>query len=281
MSVIDFNRVIETTEKKWLPELYEFTRGLFKNVHLPSHDHTHHYRVWKYTGGLLQKIHQNGRPVTETEAEILLIASLFHDTGMTIDPGPQHGKISKAICNQFFLEKETPPCCLDKISNIIELHDDKRYEKKQIIDNSTKFLLNVLNGGDDLDAFGYIGIYRYTEIYLTRKIPIRYIPEKVIDNLDKRFENIMLHFGMLSNHASFYRKEYLVTRKFFEQAIHDFTGVSLSTGSYQNILETIQKYIVDKKYTPERLNKELQHLDLPVQTKIFFQELTGIISAEP
>ena len=36
-------------------------------------------------------------------------------------------------------------------------------------------LLTILSVADDLDAFGFIGIYRYSEIYLTRGID----PEKI------------------------------------------------------------------------------------------------------
>ena len=44
-----------------------------------------------------------------------------------------------------------------------------------LIDGINNDLLTILSVSDDLDAFGYIGIYRYTEIYLTRGID----PEKI------------------------------------------------------------------------------------------------------
>lgn len=89
---------IQHIEKKWLGHLQGHCKELFAKTHLPSHDHTHHTRVWGYFKQL-----QNEIPaLSREETEAMIFAVFFHDTGMVINPGPEHGKISRAQCEEFF-----------------------------------------------------------------------------------------------------------------------------------------------------------------------------------
>ena len=56
-------------------------------------------------------------------------------------------------------------------------------------------LLNILSVADDLDAFGYTGIYRYSEIYLTRGISPKEIGNLIRENASRRYHNFEKIFG--------------------------------------------------------------------------------------
>ena len=95
----------------------------------------------------------------------------MHDIGMSVDPGVKHGKHSRNLCLQFLNKNNLPETDYRDALEAIEYHDNKDY-----ISNSFKnYLLTVLSVSDDLDAFGITGIFRYSEIYLTRGID----PEKI------------------------------------------------------------------------------------------------------
>ena len=67
-----------------------------------------------------------------------------------------------------------------------------------------------------MDAFGNIGVIRYTEIYLLRGIHLRDLPESVIINLDKRFDNFERIYKNYSELFEKHKAQYLNTIKFFE-----------------------------------------------------------------
>jgi len=162
----------------------------------------HHARVWHGARSLLLQLERSGLPIPEPIPEQLIIAAFFHDTGLTRTSGEEHGSESKLLCEEFFNnparsvrqpEKESYMAIL----HAIEHHDDKSLKPGATGNfRSSQFpgLLNLLSAGDDLDAFGNMGIYRYAEIYLLRGIEPEQLPLKVSKNVRNRFDNLKSSF---------------------------------------------------------------------------------------
>ncbi len=156
-------------ESKWLQELYEYNYNLFAKKHIPSHDHGHHLRVWHNAKNLAIALHTNQYLIlTSEKLECLIIAALFHDTGITSTLDEKHGKAGKKICSDFLRKtKKNIPHGIKEALNAIEFHENK--EHYGIVKDKTS-VLAILSTADDMDAFGATGAYRYAEIYLMRNI---------------------------------------------------------------------------------------------------------------
>ncbi len=215
----DLNYLIEKAEKEWLNKLYNFCKSVFSKSKIPSHDHNHHYRVWVYCKEILTALYPNNN-INYELIEGCIIASFFHDTGLSNTVNEFHGQESKKICQDYFKNKnlETPKNFSD-ILWAIEKHDDKNYQPKK---QEAESLLSIICNADDLDAFGNIGVIRYTEIYLLRGIEMSELPELVIQNIDNRFR----HFkNTYKDYPELYKKHqtrYLITRKFFKELQEEF-----------------------------------------------------------
>ena len=99
------------------------------------------------------------------------------------------------------------------VFTILNSFDDKEYKTKSQADS----LLSILSIADDLDAFGHIGVIRYSEIYLMRGISINELPKLVLSNLDKRFRNFEKKIKNYPDLYESHKSRYLITRKFFEE----------------------------------------------------------------
>ncbi len=204
---------IHSAEKKWLDTLYAFCKKKFADKKIISHDHTHHLRVWEYSKEILSALNESFE-INYDLVEACLIASLFHDTGLTKVLGEEHGFESKKFCEMYFeLNTIERPAYFNEILYAIEKHDDKDYKENNNTPNS---LLSILCNADDLDAFGNIGIVRYTEIYLLRGKNLNKLPGLVITNLYKRFSNFENSYKSFSELYNKHKARYLITRKFFE-----------------------------------------------------------------
>ncbi len=211
---------ISKAENKWLDQLYNFCKDQFTQKQIPSHDHTHHLRVWKYSKEILTAINENYK-IDYTTVESCLIASLFHDIGLTINLGEDHGKESKNICIKYFEDHQlNKPNNLEEILFAIENHDDKDYKTENKNPDS---VLSILCSADDLDAFGNIGVIRYTEIYLLRGINTQELSNCVINNLDKRFVNFEQTYKEFESFYNTHKLRYLETKGFFEDLAKETT----------------------------------------------------------
>jgi len=181
---------IISAEKKYKQILEDFFIKKWAKTILYSHDLDHHRRVWYYAKELLT---ETGETCIDNSllTEMLIIACYLHDIGMSSEIGERHGVFSSRLCKEFLALNGLPESEFPGLLDIIENHDKKEYELK----NNSKGLLSILNESDDLDAFGYIGIYRYIEIYLLRGIPKEEIGFRVRENAGKRFANFESVFG--------------------------------------------------------------------------------------
>ena len=236
-------------EQKWFGVIVDYLMLLYQNVHLPSHDISHHIRVWNICKKLLMEIDRVGIPVSNELVEQALVASLFHDTGLLRDKSERHGRQSRLICEQFFCKQaHLQASNLTPVLNAIENHDNKSLKAvKQDSKSPKSDLLTIISTADDLDAFGYIGVYRYLEIYSLRGIPFKSIPEKVISNLDVRYENFKRSYSMLTNFYRMYKELYDLAKNFYLNVEREVNSNSGEYGEYSLICKNLIDSLVDRK----------------------------------
>jgi HD superfamily phosphodiesterase len=267
-------RIIKKVESLWLGRLLEACKKQFQNSHLPSHNEDHHLRVWSYSKLLLTNISSSN--IQEDDLVRLIIAVFFHDQGMSITPSKKHGTISRQLCKTYFEELHlTPPAHFDLVLNAIEQHDQKEYTN---FDASENFeILKILNIADDLDAFGVIGAYRYTEIHLMRKKSINEIPEMVASNLRNRFTYFARIFRNNKQLIRSQTQRYMVTRNFFNDLNLQLKLIeydpSLKLGPI-GVVNFIQNQIIDNNKSIATAIKEALKTQADFYFTQFFEKLS-------
>jgi hypothetical protein len=232
----DFNKLLQSTEAKWLNSLYDHVKETFATDPLPSHNEEHHLRVWNYAKELLTELSSREIIIDSPFLEEMIIAIFFHDTGMSINRDTDHGKESRRLCEKWMDRNHIPRNENSQIMlHAIEYHDDKSYLFPGGLTTGNKAnLLSILNLCDDMDAFSYCGIYRYSEIYLLRGISISELGQQVISNASRRFGNFMSHCiqlpGMIKTHAPRYDVLESFFRQYNAQLRKDPTGRSIDHG---------------------------------------------------
>ena len=172
--------------------LREECRRIFATAGIPSHDHLHHERVWKNASQLLERLY-DARMVTGSDmAEKAIIAAFFHDTGLTVNRGSNHGRESRRICSEFIESLSINDADCREILDAVEKHDDKTY----ICQSDPSSLAAIISVADDMDAFGETGISRYEEIYSMRGIPASGMPEMIIENVLSRLRHLESTYGI-------------------------------------------------------------------------------------
>jgi len=181
---------IGRAEKNWLEVLYLHAEEQFRGCSLPSHDHTHHLRVWNLCKELLREISAFNSLMDQALVEGVLIAAFFHDLGMVRSLSEEHGRLGRDLCRNWFREHEQdPPGNFPEILRAIELHDRKgKPVYGPFLPEAPPEILGILTVADDLEALGTIGIYRYAEIYLQRGLPLEELGSRVLANAKSRFE---------------------------------------------------------------------------------------------
>lgn len=180
------HQYIAAAEVKYRERLTEICRKIFLVTSLPSHDHLHHARVWDNAASLLEKLYEAKLVTDPLMAEKAIIASFFHDTGLTINPGKDHGRESRDICEEYLRSEKMSASDTEEILEAVEKHDDKDYQA--ISDPAS--LTAIISVADDMDAFGCTGISRYAEIYSVRGIPAAEMSARVIENATSRFNHL-------------------------------------------------------------------------------------------
>ncbi len=183
---------ITEAEKSYRSLLYGECRKLFAGNPIPSHDHRHHERVWVNASLLLERLYSAGMATDSRLAVKAIVAAFYHDTGLTVNHGADHGRESRAICS-LFLKKHgfTPEESLE-ILDAVEMHDNKEYPGL----NDPSSLASVISVADDMEAFGEEGIERYTEIYSMRGIKPGEMPGLIITNVSSRFNHLKSTYHM-------------------------------------------------------------------------------------
>lgn len=202
---------IESAERHFRQILEEFFVSVYDGNSLISHGIDHHRRVWSYAKELLllKGCHKTDYPLPDPAS--LLIASYMHDIGMSVDPGPGHGEMSMKLCLKFLQQYDLDKNDYRDVLETIRNHDKKDYSGGEGISP----LLDVLSVADDLDAFGFTGIYRYSEIWLARKINPLKLGYLVRENSAGRFAKFKCLMGTESEYFTRHRKRYEILDNFF------------------------------------------------------------------
>jgi HD superfamily phosphodiesterase len=235
---MNLTRLIESAEKKYKQVLEEYFMSVFDEKTLTSHGIDHHRRVWGYSKELLQLItFERTNQILRIPSE-LIIACYLHDIGMSVDSGTRHGIHSRNLCLQFLAKNNLPENDFSEVLDAIEYHDNKDYSN--YIHSGD--LLTILSVSDDLDAFGYTGIFRYAEIYLTRGINPEKIGRLVRENSKKRFDNFVKIFGYDSEIVQKHNKRYYALDNFFERYNEHLPSYHFGTNypsGYCGVIEVI------------------------------------------
>jgi HD superfamily phosphodiesterase len=209
--IMDLTGSIESAEKKFKQILEDFFISVYTEKYLSSHGIDHHRRVWNYAKDLIRLIPlKNKAQISRLPAEAI-IACYLHDIGMAVDWGVKHGKHSSDLCKRFFAENNIPENRWLEVLEAIENHDNKDY----ISNASGNELLTVLSVADDLDAFGLIGVFRYTEIYLAREMDLDRIGYMIRENAQKRYDNFIKAFGSVDELVIKHWERYYLLDMFF------------------------------------------------------------------
>jgi HD superfamily phosphodiesterase len=236
---MNLTKAIESAEKQYKQILEDFFISYYNEKSLSSHGIDHHRRVWNYSKELLKLIPLDDSIKTSQLASELIIASYLHDIGMSVDPGPKHGKHSRNLCLQFLVRNNLPENNYQNALETIECHDNKNYSGK-IIQND---VLKILSVSDDLDAFGYTGIFRYSEIYLTRSPERDKIGYLIMENAEKRFDNFVRTFDSDTEIVQKHTKRYNVLQNFFKKYNEQLTSYQFGTEHPSGFCGVIEVFI--------------------------------------
>jgi hypothetical protein len=204
---------IESAELQFKQILEDFFLSIYGDISLSSHGIDHHRRVWNFARELIMLLGEHKSISDRTLPFKLIIACYLHDLGMSVDPGVRHGHHSRDLCIAFLEKNHLKKSDYQDVLLAVENHDNKEYcGFKGIYD-----LLTILSAADDLDAFGFTGIYRYSEIYLTRGINTTEIGNMIIENASGRFDNFEMTFGFSGELLKKHKKRHDTLINFFDE----------------------------------------------------------------
>jgi HD superfamily phosphodiesterase len=275
---------IDQAEKNWLHKMYSFAKEEFHSTFLPSHDHSHHLRVWNISKKLLREMASPPSSLSPALVEGVLIASLFHDLGMVQSTREDHGSLGKELCRTWFLESgHTPPDNFDRILEAIELHDRKEtriYPDKE--SGRSPGILGILSVADDLEALGVIGIYRYAEIYLCRGIAMEKLGMRILENAELRFRNLSSS-GIASKVIGEYKQEFDVLIRFFTsymQQLQETDHAEKCMDGQLGVINYIRTRSIEQKIRPEDLANLAEEEGAELMIKNFFSTLKNELEKE-
>src|SRR5512133_878792 len=218
---------IESAEKQFKQILEEFFIIIYDEKALPSHGIDHHRRVWRYAKDLLKSgTRQETQDLSLLTAQ-LIVACYLHDIGMSVDPGTSHGKQSRILCKKFLAANNLHEPYWNDVLEAVENHDNKNYTENQVSND----LLTILSVSDDLDAFSCIGVYRYSEIYLTRNIKPEEIGSLIRENARKRYDNFIQIYGSSDELVVKHWERYYLLDLFFSKYIEQLSAYQFGTKS--------------------------------------------------
>jgi len=206
--------LIASVENTYLKLLWNKCSNFFESQFIPSHDQYHHLRVWNYVKSLIIEL-AHYKNFEKAQIEQLIIACFFHDTGLSIVLDEKHGIESKKLCQAFINENySNKESIIDEILWAVEKHDDKNYKTITITELHSD-VLSILSVCDDIDAFGYTGIYRYVEIYLMRGIQFEALGKEIKKNVRKRFLHFIDLYGKLESFSALQEARFAIIDNFF------------------------------------------------------------------
>jgi hypothetical protein len=228
----------ESAEHRFQQVLEDFFISGYDEKSLPSHGLYHHRRVWDYVKELinLPLFYEAGTKL----ADKLIIASYLHDMGMSLEKGLRHGRHSRDLCMKFLSTNNLNTDDYIDVLEAIENHDRKDYPENAIAGE----LLKILSLADDMDAFGFTGIYRYAEIYITRGMRPETIGYNIRENALKRFNNFEEAIGLNKEFLQRHKERYQLLDNFFNEYNIRASSWKFGAGDikgYCGVIELIMK----------------------------------------
>ncbi|NMC38485.1 MAG: HD domain-containing protein [Bacteroidales bacterium] len=221
---MNLNNLISGSEKRYRKKLENFFTLKWGDTFLWSHGLDHHKRVWHYAKELLAasaSVVAGRNKFSETnvsdepgniDTDKLIMACYLHDLGMAADKGTRHGYLSREFGRIFLDEERLKIHEFTDLLDALEFHDNKEYKNDPSTGNE---LLKILSVADDLDAFGYIGIYRFLEIYLARRIDASVIGSEILKNAAGRFRYFEINYRHYDELYKKHKKRYMILDDFF------------------------------------------------------------------
>lgn len=270
---------IKRAEILWKSLLVKYLQHLYRKTHLPSHDLYHHLRVWEYSKQLLLEMDTACGINFHFTAEQVLVACLFHDTGLIYDRGERHGYQSRLICEQFFNENSGLTMDgLDMVFHAIEHHDDKSVKSREGGNPQEIDLVTLVSTADDLDAVGLVGVFRYIEIYSLRGVSELDLPIRVIDNLRNRHANFSRNFSFINDFSKQHHKRYSDALTFFEKLQQEQNADSKQQGDYTQITRLLIDCLINLQIDIDStIRKGISESSNPA-VEFFFQGLSDELS---
>ena len=265
---------IRSAEINYRHILEDYFTAVWGETILYSHNIDHHRRVWYYAKELLGEISAAGEDIDPGLPGKLLIASYLHDLGMSIDPGIRHGRLSRELGKSFLKTNNLHESEYFDVLNVIEHHDDKEYKTSGSTNNQ---LHRILSAADDLDAFGYVGIYRYFEIYLVRGIQPEIVGYEIRENALKRYRNLVATFGNYVGLIERHRKRFLLLDDFltkYNRQIEDFPFNQKNSLDYVNIIDFIT-WMIHDKIPPCKIESEYYGFSSDEAINNFIEQLSS------
>lgn len=244
--------MIQKVEKSLKRQIESFFITEFSENSLFSHGLNHHRRVWNYAVELVKAGYININAADELFIFNLLIACYFHDIGMAENQDKNHGVASRKKCLKFLANHKLNSGDFSEALEAIEFHDDKTYAASKPVNN----ILAILSAADDLDAFGFIGIYRYADIYLRRNIEKINIGEKILENAKGRFMNFI---NNKNTNNDFFKKHivrYDILNNFFAAYNNDiarYAQIDSKPRGYCGVIDIIHS-LIDSAEKPDFSN---------------------------
>ena len=269
---MDLSLLVDSAELRFKQLLEDFFITCYEPKYLPSHGIEHHRRVWGYSTELLFLVKSKSPELPSR----LIIASYMHDIGMSVEIGIRHGKHSRNLCTEFLKINRLSLADYKDVLDVIENHDNKDYSEN----HDANDLLKILSVADDLDAFGFTGIYRYSEIYLTRSVNKLEFGHLIINNAGKRFDNFNNIFGSFEDLISREIKRYDILFKFFDaynRQVKDYHFGNEKPKGYCGVIEVVTDIMKNKIALKDIISDPEIYSDDPV-IKWFFQGLSKELS---
>ncbi len=266
--IMNLRNNILSAEQRFQKSLEQFFKSAYEEKNLISHGIDHHRRVWNYAKELLLSANNQDIINQPVFAEKLIIACYLHDIGMSVDPGIRHGHYSRDLCSQFLKNNLLKESDFLDVLRAIENHDNKEYTDSAFSDD----LQTILSVADDLDAFGYVGIYRYLEIYLTRGVNPADAGNEILRNARKRFENFKSTFGYSDKLLNKHKIRFDLLELFFRNYnlnVTDNPFKSSNPDGYFGIVDIILSIITGKKEFEYYINEIGNYSDDRVITDFF------------
>lgn len=267
---------IESAELRFKQILEDFFFSVFDERSLSSHGIDHHRRVWCYSKELLFILKGQDSSTIGQLTSKLIIACYLHDIGMSVEPGIRHGKESMDLCIQFLNKNYLPVNDFQDVLHAIENHDIKEYDGN----TGPNDILSVLSVADDLDAFGFTGIFRYLEVYLTRKIDLKSIGIMIRENAGNRFDNFVKAFGFNDEFVQKHKIRYEILDKFFNEyniQVSSYNFELQHPSGYCGVVELHLLMITNNRELKDLLNEPDKYSNDPV-ILWFFEGLRSDLS---